>query len=181
MLNYILWFPSAFRNVESPLFQGLRQMGKHLYAQSEKNPSHSENFSCLTTIDPEYQGLRWRFQKVSQWAAWVNGAKVLTSLEGRPLASTLARAGRCLSLDVHYWNSTSCPFDSLTSFPEFSGQINHFLWASLGVLGVLKQRPSWLCSYLMVNADGHQACLLLRASGPGSYQEMELWEMSRGL
>lgn len=70
----------------------------------------------------------------------MNGAKVLTSLEGQPLASTLARAGRCLSLDVHYWNSTSCPFDSLTSFPEFSGQINHFLWASLGVLGVFEAK-----------------------------------------
>lgn len=35
------------------------------------------------------------------------------------------------------------------------------------------QRPSWVCSFLIVNVDGHEACLLLRVSGPGSDQEME--------
>lgn len=50
--------------------------------------------------------------------------------------------------------------------------MNHFLW-SLWDLVLLLQRPSWFCSFLMLDVDGHQACLLLGASGPGSEQEKE--------
>lgn len=36
----------------------------------------------------------------------------------------------------------------------------------------LLERPSCLHSYLIESFDGHQACLLMRASDPGSEQEM---------
>ena len=51
-------------------------------------------------------------------------------------SSELADTGWCLCLCALSWNSRSCPFDSLISFPEFSGLMNHFLWFPLAAHGV---------------------------------------------
>lgn len=130
MLDWVLWFPSALRNA-GPLDLPRPQIGGETFTCLEGKSSfqlQSENLSCFSTIDQENHCLNGGLKK------WVNA--LLGSLKGGGLhqcseqavhrVTWLAHAAWCLCLLRLQWNSEVVPFDSLISFPEFSGLINHF-------------------------------------------------------